>query len=472
MAMFLCVLCWSTSGLFIKQIDWHPMVISCIRSAIAAAFMATVHGRVMFARQAKPGKVPRLFSVSAFTVAVVASAATKILYVTANKMTSPVNAILLQHTAPLWAALMAGFLIGERIRRVQCFAVALAVCGISLFFFGSLGSGRLLGNGLALLAGISFALGMVALRSLKDASPVLALFFSHLVPVVIGLPFVFTAPPMLSAANIIRVTFLGLVQIGAASLLYAYAIRRLSAVNAMLISQLEPVFNPLWLFIFLGELPTRYALAGGLLIIAAAVISSIANAKANVKKENSKEANTKKALESEPRSAQRGAGFFPLFLPIAGKNILIIGGGTIALRRVQTLLAFDCRIQIIAEKLHEELEKIAAEHTDGTGAISIERRVFCPGDCIKGGRPFFVIAATNNRGVNHAVAQECAAEGIPVSVADCKEESTFYFPAVAIHDTIVTGISSGGYDHGAVRKAAATIREALKNSDNHTNRQP
>jgi siroheme synthase (precorrin-2 oxidase/ferrochelatase) len=76
-----------------------------------------------------------------------------------------------------------------------------------------------------------------------------------------------------------------------------------------------------------------------------------------------------------------------------------------------------------------------------------------------------VVAATNNRGVNRAIARECAARDIPVSVADCGEESTFYFPAVAIHNTLVAGVSSCGQDHHRVREAAAAIREVLRNED-------
>ncbi|MDR0551345.1 MAG: NAD(P)-dependent oxidoreductase [Spirochaetaceae bacterium] len=161
-------------------------------------------------------------------------------------------------------------------------------------------------------------------------------------------------------------------------------------------------------------------------------------------------------------------GFFPLFIPVSGKQALIIGGGNIALRRLKTLLQFDCSAHIIAAEVNEELEKTAAGHS---GIVSIERRPFRTGDIsgTKGEPPFLVVAATNKREINRAVAEECAALNIPVSVADCKEESTFYFPAIAIHGKIIAGISSGGADHGAVRDAAKKIREVL-NED--TNRNP
>jgi drug/metabolite transporter (DMT)-like permease/siroheme synthase (precorrin-2 oxidase/ferrochelatase) len=460
--MLLCVLCWSTSGLFIKWIDWHPLVISCVRSAIAAAFMAAVSGKTMFAAAARKG-TPRIFGVNALVFAAFMSAGTKIFYVAANKLTSPANAILLQHSAPVWAALVSSLFLRDRLSRPQWAATVMAVCGAGIFFLDGMGSGGLAGDGLALLAGFTFALSMIALGLLKDSSPGLALFFSHIISVLIGLPFVFIAPPEFTPKNIAAIFFLGIVQIGCASLLYAYAIRCLSAINTMLIAQLEPVLNPVWVFIFLGEMPTGYALAGGAVIIASVIVCNYFPSTFSADRKRQK------------ISPVNPACFFPMFLPIAGKRILIIGGGSIALRRVQTLLRFDCRIDIIAPHLHSALDTLSKEHRD---IISVERRTFSPGGiraappppdetAAEGSQrevpPFFVLAATNNREINHAIALECAGLGIPVSVADKKEESTFFFPAIAIHDTIIAGISSGGLNHGAVREAAQKIRKTLEN---------
>ena len=461
-AMFLCVLCWSTSGLFIKWIDWHPLVISCIRSAIAAVFMAAAGGKTMLAAANMRQGTPQIFGVNTLIFAAFMSAATKILYIAANKLTSPANAILLQHSAPVWAALVSSLFLRDRLSRTQWTAAAMAVCGAGVFFFDGMGSGKLAGDGLALLAGFTFALSMTALRSLKDSSPALALFCSHIISVLIGLSFVFIAPPEFTPKNLAAIFSLGIVQIGCASLLYAYAIRRLPAINTMLIAQLEPVLNPVWVFIFLGDIPTRYVLAGGAVIIASVIVC------------NYFPSTFRAGGKQQKISLVIPARFFPMFLPIAGKRVLIIGGGNIALRRVQALLQFDCRLHIIAPHLHTALDALSKEQS---GIIFVERRVFSPGSicavsppageaAVDGGQhevlPFFVIAATNDREINHAIALECAALGIPVSVADKKEESTFFFPAITIHDTIAVGISSGGLDYGAVREAAQKIRRMLK----------
>jgi siroheme synthase (precorrin-2 oxidase/ferrochelatase)/uncharacterized membrane protein len=387
-------------------------------------------------------------------------------------MTSPVNAIVLQHTAPVWAAVISAALPGERLRLRQWLAAAMACCGTGAFFLDGLESGAPAGNAVALAGGASFAFSMIALGFLKDASPALALFYSQLITAALGLPFLLIAPPLVTAANTAGILFLGLAQAGAASLLYAYAIKRLSALNAVLFAQLEPVFNPLWLFLFTGMVPSRYAICGGVIIIAAVLAATRRKLPASAPGDSA-------AHKLQALNSLRSPCFFPVFVPLAGKRALFIGGGNVALRRVRTLLQFGCHIHIIAEKPHEELEAAAREHS---ALISIERRPFCRGDCSPGGgasdgrgekdgRPCFVIAATDNRAVNRAVAEECAARSIPVSVADCKEESTFYFPAIAVHGTIVAGVSSGGNDHGAARDAAAKIREVLQIND-HTNRQP
>jgi drug/metabolite transporter (DMT)-like permease len=197
------------------------------------------------------------------------------LYVTANKLTTPANAILLQHTAPVWVALAGGILLGERLRKRQRFAAVLAAAGIAVFLSGGLRFGSLAGDAVALCCGGAFALSMIALRSLKGGSPTLALFWSHIIPAVCALPFVILFPPDITPQSLGAAAFLGVAQIGAASLLYGYAIKRITAMSAALLAQTEPILNPVWVFLFTGEAPAPYAAAGGALIIAAVVIDAL-----------------------------------------------------------------------------------------------------------------------------------------------------------------------------------------------------
>lgn len=271
--MLLCVLCWSSSGLVIKYIDWPPMVISGIRSGIAALVMLAVGGRNMFRVFRLPAAAGGLV-LPVVLAAAFASAGTKMLYVLANKLTTAANAIFLQHSAPVWAAFLGWFFCGERPKKGQWAALALVCAGLVLFFVNGLSRGSLAGDGAALAAGVCFGAGMVFLRMNRRGSPELCLFLSHCIPLAAGLPFIIARPPKPDAAAIGAVLFLGIVQVGAASLLYARAIRRLRAVDAAFISQLEPVLNPIWVFAFTGEAPAPLSVAGGLIIIAAVAVNT------------------------------------------------------------------------------------------------------------------------------------------------------------------------------------------------------
>jgi drug/metabolite transporter (DMT)-like permease len=274
--MLLCVLCWSTSGLFIKFIDWHPLVIAGLRSGIAAVFMLLFQGKSLFqavtprAQRAASGKTP---GAGLFLAAVFSSAGTKILYVAANKLTSPANAILLHHSAPVWAAFLGWFLAGERPGKRQWAALGFVYAGLLLFFVEGLKSGNIAGDGVALAAGICFGASMVFLRMNREGSPALCLFLSHCVPFVAGLPFILARPPVLTLTSTAAILFLGIVQVGTGSLLYAYSIKRLRAIDAIFIAQLEPVLNAVWIFVFLGEAPALLTATGGIILIGAVLLS-------------------------------------------------------------------------------------------------------------------------------------------------------------------------------------------------------
>jgi drug/metabolite transporter (DMT)-like permease len=264
--MLVCVLLWSTSGLFIKFINWHPMVIAGLRSAIAAMFMLLVSGKRIFVRRAS-AKTGLLWA------AACTSAATKILYVLANKLTTPANAILLQHSAPVWAIFLAWLLIGEKPSKKQCAALVLVCLGLTVFFANGLGSASFIGDGTALAAGMCFGASMVFLRMNREGSPALCLFLSHCIPVALSIPFIAANPPVFTAASVAAILFLGIFQVGIASLLYAYSIKRIHTLDAVFIDQLEPVLNPVWVFVATSEIPAHLSIVGGAIIVAAVLLS-------------------------------------------------------------------------------------------------------------------------------------------------------------------------------------------------------
>ena len=139
---------------------------------------------------------------------------------------------------------------------------------------------------------------------------------------------------------------------------------------------------------------------------------------------------------------------FPLFIDLTGKKVVLIGGGTIASRRIATLRLFGCDITVVAPEL-----KCSAQ------GLTYLPRTYVTGD-LRGAA--LAVAATDNREVNHAVWQEAQALGIPISVADCEAECGFYFPAICTGENLVAGVVSTGKDHHRTARAAREIRKVLE----------
>lgn len=146
--------------------------------------------------------------------------------------------------------------------------------------------------------------------------------------------------------------------------------------------------------------------------------------------------------------------YFPIFISLADARVVVIGAGKIALRRLETLLPFGAEITVIAPEACEGIQMLNA-----AGKIRWERRGYQSGD-LAGAR--LAVSAADKRSVNHAVFLEAEKLQIPVSVADCKEESTFYFPGVAREGALVAGITASGTDHALAKKAAEAVRACLK----------
>jgi drug/metabolite transporter (DMT)-like permease len=266
-AILLCALFWSTSGLFIKLMDWHPMIIAGGRSMIAAVFLFAV-------RSVRKG--PRAKNNPRYVIAGgLAYAATMTSFIIANKLTTSANAILLQYTAPVWSALLGWFLIREKNHWEQWGALVMVMAGLLIFFREGLSGGGFLGNCAALLSGLFFGANSIAMRMQKEGNPADSMLLAHIISAAVSVPFFFFYPPHISAQNLGAISFLGIFQIGIASLLFSYGIKRVPAIQAMLTAVAEPILNPVWVFIATGEKPSSSAAFGGGVIVTAVVVSSI-----------------------------------------------------------------------------------------------------------------------------------------------------------------------------------------------------
>jgi len=300
-AIFLCAILWSTAGLFIKLIEWHPLVIAGSRSFLAAIFLIVVRqitskAAVSKAEVSEQQRItdkndisqqlernvinevfPEQKKLSPFVILTggVLYALTMILFVFANKLTSAANAILLQYASPVWAALLGWLILKEIPNWKQWISLAMVGGGMFIFIGSSLGGGALTGDILAFISGVTFAATSVFMRKAKDHSPINIMILANVLTAVGTIPFFILYPPDLSSLNILRILFLGFIQIGAAAALFSYGIKKVTSVQSLLISTIEPVLNPVWVLIVIGEIPQVSAIIGGSIIILAVLFSSL-----------------------------------------------------------------------------------------------------------------------------------------------------------------------------------------------------
>jgi len=255
--LLLTALLWSTSGALIKQISWNAPAIAGSRSLLAAAVLLAIVRRrhLTFSR--------------AQIIGAVGYAVTVILFVAANKMTTAANAILLQYTAPMFVAILGIYFLHEKVDGRDVLLISAAMAGLVFFFLDRLGPGYWRGNLLAVLSGAGMAVMITAMRMQKDAFPLGSVFLGNLLVGLVTAPFLFLGPPQ-DSASWLSLGFLGVFQLGLSYVLYCLAIRHVSAMEAIMIPILEPILNPLWVLLLMGERPGPWALLGGLIVLGSA----------------------------------------------------------------------------------------------------------------------------------------------------------------------------------------------------------
>jgi len=260
--VFLAAILWSTSGLFIKIIELNPFTIAGVRGGIAAVVMLALMNKNL------------RFSLSFPQVAgALCYSATMITFVYATVMTTAANAILLQYTMPVFTAIFGLWILKERVSRFDWTIICIVICGMSLFFLDELTPGGLLGNFVAIISAITFALMVIFLRMQKNGSPIETIILGNLVTALVCLPFIIQEPPTIASSG--PLLFLGVFQMALPFVLYSTAIKYITAVDAVLIQTIEPLLNPIWVFIVIGEAPGSWALLGGAIVLITVTLRNI-----------------------------------------------------------------------------------------------------------------------------------------------------------------------------------------------------
>lgn len=261
---------WSTGGLFIKLTKISGLELSFGRSLLAAITVAIFTRHEGF----------RLNKVTA--LASVLYAALLLLFVLATKETTAANAIFLQYTAPVYLLILEPLFYKEKFRRRDLITVAACVVGMSLFFVGKLRPQDVTGNLLALASGLCFACYFLLLRhrTAREVNRASSVIYGNLLLVLVAAPAGIAVLPHLSRHDALSVVYLGVVQIGLAYTLFTVAMARgARSLDAGIVGYVEPVLNPIWVFLFIGERPGQWALIGGVIILLAVVRHTLLEAR-------------------------------------------------------------------------------------------------------------------------------------------------------------------------------------------------
>lgn len=255
--LLLCTLMWSISGLLIKQIPWNAAVIAGFRSLLAGGVMA-LYIRISGLR----------FRIDAIAIkSGLLMGAMFLSFTLANKLTTAANAIVIQSSAPAFVLLYGAVFRRQRIRRLDIITVVLTLIGIAVFFFDQMTPGRLLGNFVALLAGVLLAGTYIVTCGAPKESCMNGILLAHLLTAAIGIPLAFVLDTPATGGAIWRIALLGIVQLGIPYVLYGLAVEDCPPLAVSLIGMTEAIFNPVWVFLFTGEAPGAVALLGGAIVL-------------------------------------------------------------------------------------------------------------------------------------------------------------------------------------------------------------
>jgi len=271
--VLLAVLLWSTGGVFIKLTTLDAFAVNAGRSFFAAITVAVFTYK-------KGLKLDKFTLLTSFLYA-----GTLTCFVYANKNTTAANAIFLQYTAPIYILILAPFILKEKFRVHDLITVVICLMGMSLFFLepqnaeNKLAANVFWGNVAALVSGLFFGLYFILLRHPRSLqkNPALSVFYGNILIVLLMLPLIFSNPPaQINSNDILAILFLGIFQIGIAYVLFTNGIAGgVRSLDASIIGFIEPLLNPIWVFLIIGERPSIWAIVGGAVIIAAVIFHTI-----------------------------------------------------------------------------------------------------------------------------------------------------------------------------------------------------
>ena len=262
--MLLCAALWSIAGILFKLIPWNGFAVAGMRSLIAGITIY-LSMRLMGYHYV----LNRRTLIAGFF-----SGCTYLCFTVSNKLTTSANAIVLQFTSPIFIIIYSAVLFGRKPKKQDLAVVLFTLLGISLFFLDQLKPGYLIGNFVAIGAGMFMAGMYVAVGEIEEEERFSGILNGQALTFLAGLPFFIATKPAVTPTELIALLTLGVFQLGLSYVLYVKASKYCPPLACCLLGAIEPLLNPVWVFLFNGEKPGLFALIGAVIVIVSITVWS------------------------------------------------------------------------------------------------------------------------------------------------------------------------------------------------------
>jgi len=251
---------WSFGGVLAKAIPFSAISIAALRGVIAAITIGIYRKSFAFKRN------------KSTILAAISLTLTTVLFMVATKLTTAANAILLQYTSLFFIIILNWIFNHQKPKIRDILALSGIAIGISLFFVNQLETGNVLGNIVGLLSGLTFA-GVFFANKMDEASAFDATFMGNLLSMIL-IPFVLFDPAIQSQQVYpwVLITIMGVFQLGFGYIFFSLGIVNATATQSNITATLEPILNPIWVVLIIGEIPTLFSIVGGLIVLISVVL--------------------------------------------------------------------------------------------------------------------------------------------------------------------------------------------------------
>jgi len=260
--MLVCATLWSIAGIFMKLIPWNGFAIAGLRSLIAGlTFIVYMRAKKLKYRLNKKTAISGVITGCVY-----------ICFTCANKLTTAANAIVLQFTSPIFIVILSAVFFKTKVKKADLIAVLFTLAGIALFFLDQLKPGYVFGNFVAILSGLLMAGMFMSVGNLQGEERFSAVLNGQMFTFLVGVPFVLTTKPEFSTVAVLSIIILGVFQLGISYILYVKSAEYCPPLACCLLGAIEPMLNPVWVFLFDGEHPGFFALIGCVIVIVSVTV--------------------------------------------------------------------------------------------------------------------------------------------------------------------------------------------------------